>query len=46
MIAVPSHYAMDTFSDLPGYGKGTSGAPGDYEGGFNITAVVESMYSQ
>lgn len=46
MIAVPSHYTMDNFSDLPGNGKGTSGAPGDYEGGFDITAVVATMYSQ
>lgn len=46
MIAVPPHYATDTFSDLPGNEKGTLGAPGDYEGGFNITASVESTYSQ
>ena len=37
---------MDLFSDLPGNGKGALGAPSDDEGGFSITAVVESTYGQ
>lgn len=45
MIAL-SPYVMDLSSGLAGNGKGILGAPSDNEGGFNVTAAVESRYGQ